>query len=251
MDRGRKPPVLLVTVRHSGSHSALYILEQAYHRHAMTEDHRKDVGITQPPLWFCHSEPENMGVIAKRMAECSLLISTMRNPMDVAISWIHRGIPLNQWFRDLWTNLFSLQAAHKGLWLPVDTPDRDMRLNAISERLGVELKTDWAHKGVTTHSQAWKSGMTLDEVAEFYKTLPFEQFGYKEFKVKKVAKKRAAKKTAKKVENSFVFTGDKIGGDDPAWCRIHGYSFKLNGAAIKVSDDVAAKLRTHSHFTEK
>ena len=249
MNGGRKPPVLLVTVRHSGSHSALYILEQAYHRHAMTEDHRRDVGITKPPLWFCHSEPENMGVIAKRMAESELLISTMRHPMDVAVSWIHRGIPLNQWFRDLWTNLFKLQAAHKGLWLPVDTPDRDMRLKAISERLGVDLQTDWAHKGVTTHSQEWQSGMTLQEVADFYKTLPFEQFGYEDLKMKKASKKVTKKAAVKK--SGFVFTGDKIGGDNPAWCDLYGYSFKLNGAAIKVSDEVAAKLRTHSHFTEQ
>ncbi len=49
----------------------------------------------------------------------------------------------------------------------------------------------------------------------------------------------------------FVFTGDKVGGCDPAWCEMHGYSFKLDGAAVKVKDDVAAKLATHSHFTEQ
>ena len=48
----------------------------------------------------------------------------------------------------------------------------------------------------------------------------------------------------------FVFTGDEFGRCDPAWCDMHGYNFKLNGAAVSVTDDIAAKLATHSHFTE-
>lgn len=66
--------------------------------------------------------------------------------------------------------------------------------------------------------------------------------------MKKVAKKRAAKK---EVAKGFVFTGDRIGGCDPEWIEVHGYLFGLNGRAVEVSDEVAAKLRTHSHFTEK
>ena len=171
-------PVLLVTVRHSGSHLALHLLEQRFMRHAMTENYRRDVGVTKPPLWFCHSEPENMPLIHKRMTEAKTLILTMRDPMAIAISWIHRGLPLDKWFKDMWHNLFKLQAEYDGLWLPIDTPDRDMRLQAISGRTGADLHTDWTPRGVTTHAQEWKSGMTLDEVAQFYKTLPLEQFGY-------------------------------------------------------------------------
>ena len=250
MSRGcNSPPVLLCTVRHSGTTSALSILEQQFLRHAMAEKHRRDVGVTLPPLWFCHSEPAKMAIIQKRMAESSLLISTMRNPMDVAVSWIHRGMPLNQWFRDLWTNVFKLQAEHNGLWLPVDTPDRELRLKAISERLEVDLKTDWAHKGVTTHSQQWKSGMTLDEVRDFYKTLPFEQFGYEDFKMKKVAKKKVSKKVAvKKESKGFVFTGNQRGHEI---CLMFGYKFRLNGQPVVVDEGTANKLRSLSHFTEK
>jgi len=65
---------------------------------------------------------------------------------------------------------------------------------------------------------------------------------------KKAAKKKVAKK---KVAKGFVFTGDKAGGHNPAWISMHGYMFKLDGKAIEVVDDVAVKLRTHSHFTEK
>ena len=65
---------------------------------------------------------------------------------------------------------------------------------------------------------------------------------------KKAAKKKVAKKPAKR---SFVFCGDLIGGDDPVWCHMFGYSFKLNGAAVKVKDEHAVKLATHSHFKEQ
>ena len=63
------------------------------------------------------------------------------------------------------------------------------------------------------------------------------------------------KAAVKKVENTtylngFVFTGDKVGGSDPAWISMHGYLFGLNGRVVEVNDAVAAKLRTHSHFTE-
>lgn len=51
----------------------------------------------------------------------------------------------------------------------------------------------------------------------------------------------------------FVFTGDPHGDgtSNHVWCHMHGYSFKLNGAAVKVKDAIAEKLATHSHFTEK
>ena len=50
----------------------------------------------------------------------------------------------------------------------------------------------------------------------------------------------------------FVFTGDpNAPGQDPAWCSANGYMFGLNGRAITVTPDVAVKLASHSHFTEK
>jgi hypothetical protein len=71
---------------------------------------------------------------------------------------------------------------------------------------------------------------------------------------KKVAKKVAQKPKGRQVGTklrSFVFTGDKVGGFDPAYCEMHGYLFKLNGRAVKVTAEAAVKLATHSHMTEK
>jgi hypothetical protein len=49
----------------------------------------------------------------------------------------------------------------------------------------------------------------------------------------------------------FVFTGDpNAPGEDPAWCSDYGYMFQLNGRAITVAPEIAAKLANHSHFTE-
>ena len=61
---------------------------------------------------------------------------------------------------------------------------------------------------------------------------------------------KPVKKSGVKGLRKFVFSGDPIGGHDPAWCSDHGYMFKLNGSPIPVTDEVAKKLATHSHFTE-
>ena len=52
------------------------------------------------------------------------------------------------------------------------------------------------------------------------------------------------------IGRKFIFTGDPVGRCDPEFCQMHGLLFKLNGAGVHVSDEIAAKLATHSHFTE-
>ena len=50
---------------------------------------------------------------------------------------------------------------------------------------------------------------------------------------------------------SFVFTGDPNDDHNPGWLYVHGYQFHLQGEAVRVSDEAAVKLATHSHFTEQ
>lgn len=46
-----------------------------------------------------------------------------------------------------------------------------------------------------------------------------------------------------------TFSGDpRNPGTDPAKLVMHGVTFPL-GQPVEVADDIAAKLRTHSHFT--
>jgi hypothetical protein len=47
----------------------------------------------------------------------------------------------------------------------------------------------------------------------------------------------------------FTFTGDPNGGRDPQNSSIYGVSFE-KGVPFSVGDEIAAKLRRHSHFTE-
>ena len=72
---------------------------------------------------------------------------------------------------------------------------------------------------------------------------------------KKVAKKTVAKKPRGRQAGTelrgFVFTGDPGGGGDPLYCDACGYLFKLNGKALKVNAEAAARLQNNSHFTEQ
>jgi hypothetical protein len=69
----------------------------------------------------------------------------------------------------------------------------------------------------------------------------------------KKAKKKAAKgRPEGSTLRGFVFTGDpRVAGTDPDSIGMYGYTFMLNGKAVKVSNETAAKLETHNHFTEK
>lgn len=46
-----------------------------------------------------------------------------------------------------WRQMQTLSERHDIVWLPIDTPDRDDYLAVLSDRLGVELVTDWAPVG--------------------------------------------------------------------------------------------------------
>ena len=67
--------------------------------------------------------------------------------------------------------------------------------------------------------------------------------------MKKTAKKKVAKKVNK--GRGFVFTGDKIGGCDPASIEMYGITFELNGAVRYIPDEIAVKIENNRHFTEK
>ncbi len=53
------------------------------------------------------------------------------------------------------------------------------------------------------------------------------------------------------VERGFVFRGNPDDEHNPGWLYKHGYQFHLNGKPTMVTDDVAAKLATHTQFTER
>lgn len=168
---------VLATVRNSGSHFALSILEQHYERNYMNEVPHGD------PVWFGHVENERMHDIRARIEEYPPLIMTMRNPMAVSSSWLKRGKELDQWYKDMWTNLMKLkEEVEDSYWLPVDTHDREERLAIIGERLGKEFTTDWMPRGVFYGAREIKAsrGMNLPEARAYFLQHKdfFDQFGY-------------------------------------------------------------------------
>lgn len=165
---------VLTTVRHSGSHTALGILEQHFTRHYPTET-RQAARI----VWFGHTETDKLPLLRQRATEDGPLIATMRHPLDVANSWRRRGLPLDGWFFQMWVNLFSLVDAFDGLWLPMDTPDRDDYLERISEALGVDFETDWTRAGVFYGERSCDGGLSLEEARDWFRGRDeFRQFGY-------------------------------------------------------------------------
>lgn len=166
---------VLITVRNTGTHTIQNILGSVYEMHYMTEDRRSEY-----VLWFGHCERKPLSLLEQRLETDPPLILAMRHPMENAKSKIKRAKPMDKDFKASWVGLFGLKEAHQdSFWLPVDTPDRDEYLDRIEERLGVELTRDWTPKGVfTAQNYAWQGGMTLDQAREFFRTLPFEQFGY-------------------------------------------------------------------------
>ncbi len=165
--------MILATVRNTGSNSALSIFEPHYTRHN---------GLYEPPtgndLWFSHTETSNLPQIQFKASVDGPLVLTMRNPLEVARSWIKRRKTLDREFTEMWRNLFALSKHPDAFWLPVDTEDRDEYLAKISERSGKVFRTGWERKGVTGNDWPWESGPRPDEMIPFFETLPFEQFGY-------------------------------------------------------------------------
>ena len=110
------------------------------------------------------------------------IVSPIRNPRDTWQTWAQRNTPslgndevrlfhryLANW---LMFNQYFLE--HPGLLiLPIDTPERRIHLEYISERLGKSFETDWTPVGSAPHSHP-RSTLNisavyrLEVVKEFY-----------------------------------------------------------------------------------
>ena len=75
------------------------------------------------------------------IGENEIIISPIRDPFDTWQSWQRRGSE-----QDFFTPWFNFSQAWEQLdvtVLPIDTPDRDKHLKALSIKLSTELYTDW------------------------------------------------------------------------------------------------------------
>lgn len=122
------------------------------------------------PVWFSHAQTYFMDRIRQRIEASPPLVMTMREPMAVARSWYRRGKAMDDFFRSIWLNLFTLSDEYEHFWLPVDTDDRDQRIQALSDYLGVGFVVNWTPKNSYTHEPAtYRGEMSLDDCRDFYR----------------------------------------------------------------------------------
>lgn len=76
-----------------------------------------------------------------------LIISPIRDPWQTYRSWVTRGRSLAGFDR-AWRNFNAAFERLDVAVVPIDTPDRDEHLAALSERLERDLSTDWAAENV-------------------------------------------------------------------------------------------------------
>lgn len=83
--------------------------------------------------------PYSEAVAGGAMKAGAVVVIPMRHPDAVTTSWVRRGADLDR-LAALWVELRNHESA---LFIPVDHPDRDTYLAAVSESIGYKLTTDW------------------------------------------------------------------------------------------------------------
>jgi len=135
--------VLMVSVRHTGTHFLREILSQHLTQHNSLYEEGEG-------FWFAHTEQYNMG----KIREFDLpIVAPMRHPADCIRGWAKRGQALDKNFREQWDNLRSLHEDRGILFVPIDTEDRSLK--DLSDTLGYEFTTDWTPRGKYMDSRTY------------------------------------------------------------------------------------------------
>ena len=90
------------------------------------------------------------------------VITPVRHPSLVAGGWIRREKPLHT----LWPCIEAMTRNH-GMLLPVDSPKREAYLEAISERLGKPLTTEWVPVHSIGHAE-YDGQWIVEKFKDFY-----------------------------------------------------------------------------------
>lgn len=106
-----------------------------------------------------------------QMADLPIIVP-IRNPLNVAESWISRA---KQHSKDeaamripamfaQWAYLAEIIAVSKPLFLPVDHPEKELYLDEMADVLGVKLWTDWKKYGHKPGAE--KIALTNQQITE-------------------------------------------------------------------------------------
>lgn len=139
----------IVSVPHNGTNFMIHTVTQSIKglMHVDGTSHRR---LTQfkgeHGYMLAHVLADSMPAIRKWSLEFPVLVP-LRHPIRVAESWQGNGKSVAEMV-DYYRRLIAVWNDYKGTdhalhCLPIDAPDRDERLAAINDALGLDLRTDW------------------------------------------------------------------------------------------------------------
>jgi len=125
-------------------------------------------GIQLPDYHFWEFLPEDL--IA---GYPGLKICPIRDPKMVYVTWASKKGKVMSMYYTAWALFNELYMSGEEVFvLPIDTPDREEHLKALSKRLEVDLKTDWTPVGSEPRLQVEIPDLSgiyrLDVVKKFY-----------------------------------------------------------------------------------
>jgi len=102
--------------------------------------------LPNPEATSIHIEPTHIKVLQHWLNEAEHIVVPLRHPSLVARSWKLRNYDMDA-LDEQWRMLASVVAPYDPIYMPVDHPDRSLYLDALNERMGLELQTDWQPVG--------------------------------------------------------------------------------------------------------
>lgn len=122
------------TVRHTGTLFMVNVLRM-YNRITPR-------GQEKPPTLVCeHVYDTHMARFKPWLEKFSTVVIPLRDPTATAASWARRG-EMSDHFFEMWRNIQWFDQ-FEPFYIPIDLPDKQARLDALAEHLGVPLWTDW------------------------------------------------------------------------------------------------------------
>lgn len=133
------PPLIFAPVQYTGSRFFVGLLMPHY---------QSTWPLTVPgaPFYYDHPTEDNIDLILQRVAEGSVLITTLRAEEDTARAWLKRGHMGLEYLAQMviWEKFIKPNAR---FFLSVDGLDREAALLALATFIKRPLPTDWTPVG--------------------------------------------------------------------------------------------------------
>ena len=132
--------ILIASVHHTGTNFVWQHLLNGMTEVGMNYSH-----YVIPPAYLCfvriHCDLLQHKYLEYWMKRAHCIVP-MRHPLSVAASWKARDKDLSE-LPGQWQILKNEVALYDPMYLPIDSPDRNNWLHAISRKIDQEIQTDW------------------------------------------------------------------------------------------------------------